>query len=129
MKIDANFIAVVTGGASGLGEATSKLLASLGSKVIIADLNDQKGKELANEIKGQYFRTDVSNEQNVIALFEFIKQKHGQVHAVVNCAGVIAAGTIIYSKGVASSEEMLRVLKINVVGTFNMCKYGAKMMS
>lgn len=48
---------------------------------------------------------------------------------MVNCAGILSAGTIIYSKGVISSEEMLKVLRINVIGTFNLCKYGALYMS
>ena len=62
-------------------------------------------------------------------LYEFTVEKYKKVHVVVNSAGIIAAGTIIYSKGVASSQVMEKVLKINVIGTFNMSKWGAKYMS
>jgi NAD(P)-dependent dehydrogenase (short-subunit alcohol dehydrogenase family) len=129
MKIDGNFVAVVTGGSSGLGLATVKLLLSLGAKVLIADLNTELGNELSVQLKTPFFKVDVSNEENVRELFEFAKKTFGKVSGVVHCAGVVTAGTIIYSKGVASTSEMERLLKINVVGTFNVAKFAAKLMS
>ena len=84
---------------------------------------------MAKEQGCHFFKTDVSNEENVKKLFEFTIEKYGKVHVVVNSAGIIAAGTIIYSKGVASSSVMEKVLKINVIGTFNMSKWGAKYMA
>lgn len=80
-------------------------------------------------MKSVFFKTDVSNETNVQKLFEFTKTTYGKVDAVVHCAGVVTAGTIIYAKGTASTSEMERLLKINVIGTFNVAKFGAKMMS
>ena len=62
-------------------------------------------------------------------LFVFAKKTYGRVNAVIHCAGVAAIGTIIYSKGVASTEEMERLLKINVIGSFNVVKFAAKLMS
>jgi NAD(P)-dependent dehydrogenase (short-subunit alcohol dehydrogenase family) len=129
MKIDGNFVAVVTGGSSGLGLATVKLLLSLGAKVVIADINAELGETVSKSLKSPFFKMDVTKEENVKALFEFAKKTFGKVSAVVHCAGVVTMGTIIYSKGVASSEEMERLLKINVVGTFNVAKLGAKLMS
>ena len=129
MRIDKSLTAIVTGGASGLGEATVKLFRSLGANVVIADLNEEVGKQLASELDCAFFKTDVSDEENVQKLFEFAKGKYKQVHVVVNCAGIITMGTIIYSKGVASTSAMEKVLKINVIGTFNMSKWGAKHMS
>lgn len=129
MKIDKSLVAVVTGGASGLGLATVELLRSQGANVVIADLNEDLGKEVAERLGCKFFKTNVVDEKNVQELFKFTLQEYKKVHAVVNCAGIIAAGTIIYSKGVVSSELMEKVLKINVVGTLNVSKYGAKIMS
>ena len=63
------------------------------------------------------------------ALFDFTKKHYTDVHIVVNCAGISTKGTTLNSKGVLSSEEMIKVLKINVVGTFNVSKYAALHMS
>lgn len=129
MRIDANFVAVVTGGSSGLGLATVKLLLSLKAKVVIADINADLGDTVSKETGSPFFKVDVTNEENVKQLFEFAKKTFGKVDAVVHCAGVVTAGAIIYSKGVASSDEMERLLKINVIGSFNVAKFAAKMMS
>jgi NAD(P)-dependent dehydrogenase (short-subunit alcohol dehydrogenase family) len=129
MRIDKNFVAVVTGGSSGLGEATVKHFANLGAKVVVADLNEEQGQEVAKQTGSVFFKTNVTNEENVEALFAFARKTFGRVSAVINCAGVVTAGTIIYSKGTASTSEMERLLKINVVGTFNVAKFAAKAMS
>lgn len=105
MKIDANLVAVVTGGASGLGEATVRLLASQKAKVVIADLNEKIGGDLAKELGCEFFRTDVTNEENVIKLFEFTVKKFGKISAVINSAGIISAGMIVSSKGVVVSSD------------------------
>lgn len=69
MKIDANFVAVVTGGSSGLGLATVKLLISLKAKVVIADINDKLGDAVSKELGSPFFKVDVTNEENVKELF------------------------------------------------------------
>lgn len=104
MKIDANFVTVVTGGSSGLGLATVKLLLSLGAKVLIADINTDLGEDVAKQLKTHFFKVDVTKEENVKEMLEFTKKTFGKVSAVIHCAGVVTAGTIIYSKGVASTE-------------------------
>ena len=129
MKIDKSLVAIVTGGASGLGRATVELLRSMEAKVVIADLNEDLGNELAKKLECDFFKTNVVDEKNVQELFRFTVEKYKRVHVVVNCAGIISAGTIIYSKGVLSSDVMEKVLKINVIGTLNVSKYGAKIMS
>ena len=129
MKIDKSLVAIVTGGASGLGLATVELLRAQGAQVVIADLNEDQGKEIATRLECKFFKTNVADEKNVQELFKFVQEHYKRVHVVVNCAGVIAAGTTIYSKGVVSSEVMEKVLKINVIGTLNMCKHAAKLMS
>ena len=129
MRLDNKLTAIVTGGASGLGEATVKLLRSKGVKVVIADLNSENGERLAKELGCHFFKTNIVDEENVQALFDFTRKNYTDLHIVVNCAGVISAGTTLWSKGVLSSDEMLKVLKINVIGTFNMSKYAALHMS
>jgi len=129
MRLDNKLTAIVTGGASGLGEATVKLLRSKGVKVVIADLNSENGERLAKELGCLFFKTNIVDEENVQALFDFTKKNYTDVHIVVNCAGIISAGTTLWSKGVLSSDEMLKVLKINVIGTFNVSKYAALHMS
>lgn len=69
MRIDQNLVAVVTGGSSGLGEATVKLFASLGAKVVIADINETRGKEIATATKAHFVKTDITDEKQVKAVF------------------------------------------------------------
>lgn len=97
--------------------------------MVIADLNTEAGERLAREVGCLFFKTNIIDEENVKALFEFTQKNYTDVHIVVNCAGVLSAGTTLWSKGVLSSEEMMKVLKINVVGTFNVSKYAALHMS
>ena len=103
MRIDGNLVVVVTGGSSGLGLATAQLFSSLGTKVVIADINAEQGQDVAKQTKGVFFKTNVTDENNVKELFEFTKKTYGKVDAVVHCAGVVSAGTIIFSQGVAST--------------------------
>ncbi len=108
MKLDKNTVAIVTGGASGLGEATVRALIQAGCKVMIADLQD-KGADLAKEFGDQacFFKTDVSNEENLKNLMTETVAKFGAIHILVNSAGVISAGLMINSKGnTVATKEM-----------------------
>ena len=129
MRIDQNTVAVVTGGSSGLGEATVKLFTSLGAKVVIADINETKGNEVANITKAHFVKTDITDQNQVKAVFQYTKKTFGKVDVAVNCAGIGVIGTIITSKGVASNQTLESGFKVNVVGSFNVAKYAAKMMS
>src|SRR5690606_25546316 len=91
MKVDASISAVVTGGASGLGEASARALAAKGAKVALFDLNEERGEKVAAELDGIFCKVDVSDEASVDAGFEKARAAHGQERVLVNCAGI---GTI-----------------------------------
>ncbi|HKR89634.1 MAG TPA: SDR family NAD(P)-dependent oxidoreductase [Phenylobacterium sp.] len=115
--------AVVTGGASGLGEATARALADAGVKVAIFDLNDEAGQRVAGSIGGVFCRVDVTDEDSVDAGFAMARAVHGQERILVNCAGAgVAAKTA--SRGKDGSikhfplNDFNRIIQINLVGTF-----------
>jgi NAD(P)-dependent dehydrogenase (short-subunit alcohol dehydrogenase family) len=124
--------AIVTGGASGLGEATCRLLAERGAKVVVLDMSDDKGNALASEIGGAFCHADVTNSDEVIAAIETAKEM-GPLRALVNCAGVGWATRTIGKDGQYSSAHDLDVFKkvidINLVGTFNCIRLAATAMS
>jgi NAD(P)-dependent dehydrogenase (short-subunit alcohol dehydrogenase family) len=124
--------AIVTGGASGLGEATARLLTDRGAKVVVADLQDDKGELLAKELGGSFVHTDVADTDNVIAAVEAAKDL-GPLWSLVNCAGVGWATRTIGKDGQYSSAHDLdlyrRVIEINLIGTFNCIRLAATVMS
>ena len=87
MKLDNTVAAVVTGGASGLGEATARALAAQGVKVAIFDMNEARGEEVAKEIGGGFCKVNVTSDADVDAGFEKARAAHGQERILVNCAG------------------------------------------
>jgi NAD(P)-dependent dehydrogenase (short-subunit alcohol dehydrogenase family) len=127
-----NTSAVVTGGASGLGEATARLLASRGVKVVLADLNDDAGAAIAIEIGGAYSHCDVTNTDEVIAAIETAKSL-APLWSTVNCAGVGWATRTICKDGEYASAHDLdvyrKVIEINLIGTYNVCRLAATAMS
>ena len=126
--------AIVTGGASGLGEATSRGLAALGAKVVVADLDRQadKGEALAKEIGGVFAPCDVVDTDQVIASVEAAKNL-GPLKALVNCAGIGWATRTIGKDGSYDSAHDLdifkKVVEINLIGTFNCIRIAATAMS
>ena len=123
--------AIVTGGASGIGEASARLLAAKGAKVVIADLNDEKGNALATELGGAFCHVDVTNVDEVIAAVETAKEM-GPLRAVVNSAGIGAASRTIGKDGSYDSAFNLdywrKVIDINLTGTFNVIRLAATAM-
>jgi NAD(P)-dependent dehydrogenase (short-subunit alcohol dehydrogenase family) len=124
--------AIVTGGASGLGEATSRLLAERGVRVVVADLQEEKGTKLASEIGGIFAQTDVTNTENVIAAVEAAIEM-GPLKSLVNCAGTGWATRTIGKDGDYASAHDLdlyrRVIEINLIGTYNCIRLAATKMS
>jgi len=122
---------IVTGGASGLGEASARQLAARGAKVVILDLQDDKGKAVAESIGGAYVRADVSDPDQVIAAVQ-AAEKLGPLRTLVAAAGVGWATRTVGKDGEFSSAHDLelytKVLTINLIGTFNCVRLAATAM-
>jgi NAD(P)-dependent dehydrogenase (short-subunit alcohol dehydrogenase family) len=124
MKLDSSIAAVVTGGASGLGEASARMLAAHGVKVALFDLNPARGQALAEELGGLFCKVDVTDEAQVDAGFARGRAAHGQERVLVNCAGVgDAAKTASRDKNGGAAghfplEVFERVVRINLIGSF-----------
>ncbi len=123
-------VAIVTGGASGLGEATTRLYASLGAKVSIFDMNDERGEALASELGENviYQNVNVCDEEGVASAIAATVETFGDIHICNNYAGIgIAEKTV--SKGKAHSlKSFNKVIDVNLVGTFNVARLVAEQM-
>jgi NAD(P)-dependent dehydrogenase (short-subunit alcohol dehydrogenase family) len=124
--------AIVTGGASGIGEACARQLAVRGAKVVIADLQDDKGNALATELGGAFAHVDVTNTDEVIAAIELAKEM-GPLRALVNSAGIGWATRTIGKDGSYDSahdlEVFRKVVEVNLIGSFNCIRLAATAMS
>ena len=123
-----NKVAIVTGGASGLGLGTVKALVEKGAKVVIFDLNEKNAKQACNELVS-YAVVNVSDEAAVQAGIQQTVEQHGALHICVNCAGVGIAEKIIGRSGVIPFENFKRVVDINLYGTFNVLRLAAEQMA
>lgn len=118
MKIDSSVTAIVSGGASGLGEAVARNLAGSGARVCIFDLNEEKGKALSAEIGGEFIKVDVSDVESVEAGFKAARAAQGQENIFVNCAGIGGAMKTV-SKGQPHDFSLYeKVIRVNLLGTF-----------
>lgn len=124
----ANKVFIVTGGASGLGAGTARMLVAHGGKVVIADLQDEPGQALAKELGQRYVHCDVTQEADgkaaVAAALEL-----GPLFGLVNCAGVAPAAKIVGKNGAHPLDLFQKVVAINLVGSFNMMRLAAEAMS
>jgi NAD(P)-dependent dehydrogenase (short-subunit alcohol dehydrogenase family) len=118
--------AIVSGGASGLGEATVRALAAAGAAVVVADLNEERGKSLAAEVGGQFARTDVTDTDSVRAAVELAESAGAPLRVVVNCAGIGWAQRTVGRDGSPHDPAAFRkVVDVNLIGTFNLMSIGA----
>ncbi|NWK97605.1 3-hydroxyacyl-CoA dehydrogenase [Sphingobium lactosutens] len=120
--------AIVTGGASGLGKATARMLAANGAHVAIFDLNEEAGKATAAEIGGIYFAVNVSDDASVAAGLEVAEQAHGVARILVNCAGIAPAVKTVGKENVPHPlDTFARTIQVNLIGTFNLIsKFAAR---
>ena len=122
--------AVVTGGASGLGEATVRVLAEGGARVAILDLNDEKGEQIASELgeAAMFCKTDVTDEGSVQAAIDKTMGAFGAIHAAVNCAGIGPPAKILGKEGPVPMSAFNRVIQINLIGTVHVIRLAAEQM-
>jgi NAD(P)-dependent dehydrogenase (short-subunit alcohol dehydrogenase family) len=117
--------AFVAGGASGLGEATARELAARGARVTVADLNDERGAALAEELGGSFAKADVTDEAQVQAAVETVEG----LRFAVSCAGIGWAERTVGKNGAASLQPFETVIRVNLIGTFNVLRLSAAAMS
>lgn len=118
---------LVTGGASGLGEATVRALHTAGARVVIADLNSERGESLAAQLgdNAVFQRTDVTSEADAQAAVDKALNTFGSLQGLINCAGIGDPAKVIGRDGPQPLEVFSRVVQINLIGTFNMLRLAA----
>ena len=127
MQIENN-VFIVTGGASGLGEATARMIVANGGQVVIADVQVEAGEKLALELQASFVKCDVTSEEDGKAVIATATAR-GTLRGLINCAGVAPAMKTVGKEGAHALELFQRVVNINLVGTFNMARLAAEAMS
>lgn len=116
--------AVITGGGSGLGEGTARLLKEKGANVFLIDINEEGLKKVSSDLDAEYFVGDVADENLMIEAIKDISN----LNCLVNCAGIAAGAKVVSSRGIHSLNLFEKVLKVNVIGSFNMIRICADKM-
>jgi NAD(P)-dependent dehydrogenase (short-subunit alcohol dehydrogenase family) len=124
-----NSVFLITGGASGLGEATARMAAENGGKVVIADLQADLGEKLAKEIGGRFAKCDVTSEADGKAAVALALKEFGGIQVLVNCAGIAIAERTLGKEAPHDLARFARVIGINLIGTFNMIRLAADAMA
>ena len=126
-----NSKALVTGGASGLGEAVVKAIIAEGGTAAILDLDEDRGQQLIKALgdNSLFIKTDVSSAENVKSAVEQVTANFGLINLVVNCAGIAPAAKVLGKQGPHDLELFTRVLQVNLVGTFNVIRLAAGKMA
>jgi NAD(P)-dependent dehydrogenase (short-subunit alcohol dehydrogenase family) len=121
--------AIVTGGGSGLGAATAMRLAADGARVAVIDVNHEAAAAVANKIGGLALAGDVADETAMTTALAKARTAHGPVRVLVNCAGVASGRRVVGRDGPMPLAEFERVVRVNLIGTFNMTRLAAAEMS
>jgi NAD(P)-dependent dehydrogenase (short-subunit alcohol dehydrogenase family) len=122
---------LVTGGASGLGGATARMLVAGGGKVVIADLKEAEGNALAAELgdRAKFVRTDVTDEASAKAAVAGALDGFSTLHGIVNCAGIVHGEKVVGKEGPHALASFVRTININLIGSFNITRLAAEAMS
>ena len=124
-------VALVAGGASGLGEACVRRLVAQKTKVMILDMDEAKGTKLADELgtsDALFVKTDITNPEQVAGALELSKSKLGSFHIAINCAGIAVGAKVVGKDGPMALNLFNKVIQVNLIGTFNMTRLAAQGM-
>ena len=122
---------IITGGASGLGAGTARLLVAQGAKAILADLNEAAGQALAVELgaNARFVATNVADEASARACVDAAVSTFGGLHGLINCAGIAPAEKVLGRNGPHAFDVFARTINVNLIGSFNMIRLAAEAMS
>lgn len=123
-----NCAAIVTGGASGMGAASARMLCQQGAKVALFDINQSAAAEIAKEIGALAFQCNVSNAEEVSSAITQAEKEHGPARIVINCAGIVHSRRMVNQQGPMPLEEFHKVIEINLIGTFNLMRLASAAM-
>lgn len=129
MIIDKQVTAIVTGAASGLGAAVATELSRRGASVAILDMDDERGQALADALGGLYIHCDVGDAENVASSLKAVRAAQGQERICINCAGIATAHTTVYKGEPHDPALFAKVIRVNLVGTFNVASQSAAGMA
>ncbi|MEM7317746.1 MAG: 3-hydroxyacyl-CoA dehydrogenase [Pseudomonadota bacterium] len=124
-----NTAAIVTGGASGLGEATARVFAESGATVTILDRDTDRGQQVATDIGGHFVQCDVTDEDSAARAMEFAADRMGGITACVNCAGIAIGAKTVGKDGPHPLDAYRRTIDVNLVGSFNVARLAAAEMA
>ena len=122
---------VISGGASGLGAATARMVIAGGGRAVLADVNERDGNALAAELgaSAKFVRTDVTDEASGKGAVDAAQSAFGALHGMINCAGVVLGEKILGKEGPHNLASFARTININLIGSFNMARLAADAMS
>ena len=122
--------ALITGGVSGLGLAVARKIVASGGQVVLLDINAEAGAEAIAEMGDavSYIRTDVTSEQDVNEAIATAVDRMGSINTAINCAGIIGAGRVLGREAPMALDYFARVIQVNLIGSFNICKASAAAM-
>jgi NAD(P)-dependent dehydrogenase (short-subunit alcohol dehydrogenase family) len=123
-----NTIAIISGGASGMGAATARHLRQMGAKIAIFDKNKVLADKIASDIDGLAVDCDVTDEHSVQTAVKFVSDKLGPARIYINCAGIIHSRRMINQQGAMPLEDFKKVINVNLIGTFNLMQSAAANM-